>query len=146
MALVPRHWKVSTALPHVAKPSNHNFSGAFHTVYHSYLPKQVEPEDLPALLREIRQIDHPFMGYDNQVKPVASRALVLAACHLDDVETAIRFVALVRTKLRQQQLLHGIDEPEWKEQVEGNPVRRRQVANLFIAAPGMTHASFLFTE
>ena len=137
-ALVPGHWKVSTALPHVAKPSNHNFFGVFHTVYHSYLPKQIEPGDLPALLREICRIDHPFMGYDSQIKPVACRALVLAACHLNNADTAAEFVTLIRTKLRQQQLPMGIDEPEWKEAVENDLERRRQLADLFVSAAGMT--------
>ena len=137
-ALVPRQWRVSKALPHVAKPSNHNFSGAFHTAYYSYLPEQIEPDDLPVLLREIRRINHPFIGHDNQVKPIACRALVLAACHLDHVDTATEFLNLIRTKLTQQQLPFSIDEPEWKESVEDVQSRRRQLAELFVAAAGMT--------
>jgi len=136
--LVPRFWKVSTAVPFIRKPSNQNVIGDFRGACENYLPQQIETDDLPALLTALAQVEHPFEGHHNHIRPVASQALVSACHHLERTDIASAFLTLLRTKLRQQQLPIGIDATEWKEMVEMEPSKRRQLVDLFIEATGMT--------
>ena len=137
-ALVPVRWKVSAALPQLAKPSNQHFIGEFHMVCESYLPKQLEVGDLVAVLKELTRAEYPFDGHHNHTRSLTYRALVLACCSLGHADIATELLTFVRTKLRQQQLPLGIDDSEWKESVENGPSNRRQLADLLVGASGMT--------
>ena len=137
-ALVPKKWKASTALPSIAKPFNQNFLGEFHTVCESYLPKQIELNDLAALLEEIAKVACPFEGHYNAVRPTAIRALILAASNLDKPKICSAFLGLITTKLRAGQLLLGVDEHDWRTTVTDSATNRRRLTKVIVEASGVS--------
>jgi hypothetical protein len=136
--MIPRHWKVSTALPALGKGSNLNFIGEFHMVCAAFLPKELETTDVVAVLKHFAQMDYPFQGMHNNLENLAYRTLVVAGCNLDKPDIAGEFLSFIRKKLSQHQLPLGIDNPEWKESIADNPTRRRKLAEVLVAAPGIT--------
>lgn len=95
-------------------------------------------DDLASLLAALIGFDHPFGNHRNRIRPLALRALTVAAGNLDRSEVADAFLVLTRARLNQQWLPFRAEDSEWAELDNANPVMRHRLASLLVQCPEIT--------
>lgn len=131
--LIPVHWSVSDALPHIQAKADDRYYGSYHRFLGFELPKHLRVEDVPCILEWLRN-NLGVLDSLSARKKFAQRALELALQELDRDEVAQPFTQLW-TDLAAQYLTSTLaDLLGLKKRLAEDVPLRRKVVSLLLNA------------